>query len=416
MNTQTPVPILQDRRILLGVSGSIAAYKSADLASKLTQAGALVDVILTRAAERFVSPMTFQSLTGRRAYTDADLWGQEAHILHVALAEEAELLVIAPATANTLARLATGQAGSLLAIAALAARCPLVLAPAMDTRMFEHPATQANLEVLRQRGAIIAGPGEGRMASGLIGRGRMLEPTQLLGYARLALGRSGPLAGYKLIVTAGGTQEPIDPVRVITNRSSGKQGFALAQAAIDRGASVRLVTGPTTLETPVSAERIDVRTASEMAAAVLEVASEAEALLMAAAVADFRPEEYEPQKLKRGRGAPELRLVPADDVLAMVVAQREKSGRPEVIVAFAAESQDVLANARTKLQAKDLSLIVANDITASDAGFAVDTNRVTLIEPSGSVQQLPLMTKAEVAEVVLQRVVEMLVHHPAGQP
>ena len=192
MNTYTPVPILQDRHILLGVTGSIAAYKSPDLASKLTQAGALVDVILTQAAEKFVSPVTFQSVTGRRAYTDADLWGQEAHILHVALAEEAELLVIAPATANTLAHLATGQAGSLLAIAALAARCPLVVAPAMDARMFEHPATQANLEILRQRGAIVAGPGEGRMASGLIGRGRMLEPTELVGYVRLALGRSGP--------------------------------------------------------------------------------------------------------------------------------------------------------------------------------------------------------------------------------
>jgi phosphopantothenoylcysteine decarboxylase/phosphopantothenate--cysteine ligase len=414
MNTHTPIPILQNRHILLGVTGSIAAYKSADLASKLTQAGALVDVILTQAAEKFVSLVTFQSVTGRRAYTDADLWGQEAHILHVALAEEAELLVIAPATANTLAHLATGQAGSLLAIAALAARCPMVVAPAMDARMFEHPATQANLEVLRQRGAIVAGPGEGRMASGLIGRGRMLEPTELVGYVRLALGRSGPLAGCKLIVTAGGTQEPIDPVRVITNRSSGKQGFALAQAAIDRGASVRLVSGPTSLETPVGAERIDVRTAAEMAAAVLEVAGEAEALLMAAAVADFRPEASVPQKLKRGRGAPELRLVPADDVLAMVAAQRKKSGRPQVMVGFAAESQDVLANARTKLQAKGLSLIVANDITAKDAGFAVDTNRVTLIEPSGSLQELPLMTKAEVAEVVLQRVVEMLVQRLAG--
>ncbi len=414
MNTHTPVPILQDRHILLGVTGSIAAYKSPDLASRLTQAGALVDVILTQAAEKFVSPVTFQSVTSRRAYTDADLWGQEAHILHVALAEEAELLVIAPATANTLAHLATGQAGSLLAIAALAARCPLVVAPAMDARMFEHPATQANLEILRQRGAIIAGPGEGRMASGLIGRGRMLEPTELVGYVRLALGRSGPLAGCKLVVTAGGTEEPIDPVRVITNRSSGKQGFALAQAAIDRGASVCLVTGPTSLETPVGAERIDVRTAAEMAAAVLEVAAEAEALLMAAAVADFRPEESVPQKLKRGRGAPELRLVPADDILALVAAQRKKSGRPEVVVGFAAESQDVLANARAKLQAKGLSLIVANDITATDAGFAVDTNRVTLIDPSGSVQELPLMTKAEVAEVVLQRVVEMLIQRLAG--
>lgn len=390
------------------MTGSIAAYKAVDLASRLTQAGALVDVILTEAAQKFVSPLTFRSVTGRPAYTDADLWGQEAHILHVGLAEDTELLVIAPATANTLAKLASGQADSLLTVSALTARCPLVLAPAMDTGMFEHPATQANLETLRQRGAYIAGPAEGRMASGLVGLGRMLEPAELLGHIRLALGRGGPLGGRKIVVTAGGTQEPIDPVRAIVNRSSGKQGFALAQAALDRGAAVQLVSGPTHLETPVGAERIDVTTAEEMRTAVLAATGQADALLMAAAVADFRPSRTVPEKIKRGRGTPEVRLEPTVDILGEVMAQREKSGRPAVVVGFAAESQDLRTNARTKLQAKGLSLIVANDITDPNAGFAVDTNRVTLIDASGTLQELPLMSKAEVAEAVLQRVVRML--------
>ena len=379
-----------------------------ELASRLTQAGALVDVILTEAAQKFVSPLTFRSVTGRPAYTDADLWGQEAHILHVGLAEETELLVIAPATANTLAKLASGQADSLLTISTLTARCPLVLAPAMDTGMFEHPATQANLETLRQRGAYIAGPAEGRMASGLVGLGRMLEPAELLGHIRLALGRGGPLGGRKIVVTAGGTQESIDPVRAIVNRSSGKQGFALAQAALDRGAAVQLVSGPTHLETPVGAERIEVTTAEEMRAAVLVAAAGADALLMAAAVADFRPSKAVPEKIKRGRGTPEVRFEPTVDILGEVMAQREKSGQPAVVVGFAAESQDLRTNARTKLQAKGLSLIVANDITDPNAGFAVDTNRVTLIDASGTLQELPLMSKAEVAEAVLQRVVRML--------
>jgi phosphopantothenoylcysteine decarboxylase/phosphopantothenate--cysteine ligase len=408
MKPPSHIPLLDNRRVVLGVTGSIAAYKAVDLASRLTQAGALVDVILTEAAQKFVSPLTFRSVTGRPAYTDADLWGQEAHILHVDLAEETELLVIAPATANTLAKLASGQADSLLTVSALTARCPLVVAPAMDAGMFEHPATQANLETLRQRGAYIAGPAEGRMASGLVGLGRMIEPAELLGHIRLALGRGGPLTGRKIVVTAGGTQEPIDPVRAIVNRSSGKQGFALAQAALDRGAAVQLVSGPTHLETPVGTERIDVTTAEEMRTAVLAATGQADALLMAAAVADFRPSKAVPEKIKRGRGTPEVRLEPTVDILAEVMAQREKSGRPLVVVGFAAESQDLRTNARTKLQAKGLSLIVANDITDPNAGFAVDTNRVTLIDASGTLQELPLMSKAEVAEAVLQRVVRML--------
>jgi len=402
------IPVLEHRRILLGVTGSIAAYKAADLASRLTQAGAQVDVLLTESAQRFVSALTFQSVTGRRAYTEADLWGTEAHVLHVGLAQGADLLAIAPATADTLAKLAQGRADTLLTLTALAATCPLLLAPAMDAGMYGHPATQANLEILRSRGAILVGPAEGRMASGLVGPGRMVEPAELLGHIRLALGRSGPLAGRRVVVTAGGTQEPLDPVRALTNHSSGKQGYALAQAALDRGAQVTLISAPTALAVPVGAEAISVRTAAQMGEALLPAAAQAEVLLMAAAVADFRPAQPSEQKHKRGRGTPEFGLEPTLDLLAQVMEQRGRSAQPQVVVGFAAESQDLVQNARAKLEAKGLSLVVANDITAPNAGFAADTNQVTLLHPEGRVEPLPLMSKAEVAEVVLDRVVELL--------
>lgn len=402
-------PILSGRRIVLGVTGSIACYKAADLASRLTQAGALVDVILTESALHFVTPMTYQSLTGRKVYTDADLWGGEAHVLHVGLAHEADLIVIAPVTANTLAKLAHGQADNLLTITALSSPCPLLLAPAMDVGMYAHPATQANLTLLRERGAVIVGPVEGRMASGHMGLGRMLEPQDLVGAVRMALGRSGPLGGRHVVVTAGGTQEPLDPVRAIVNRSSGKQGYALAQAAIDRGARVTLISGPTTLLTPFGAERIDVSTADEMRQAVLQAVPSADALLMAAAVADFRPVQSAGQKIKRAQGALELHLEATSDILAEVHRMRGASaGRPSVVVGFAAESQELLANARSKLEAKGLAMVVANDITAPGAGFAVDTNHVTLLDAGGGVQELPLMSKAEVAEHILDRVQSLL--------
>ena len=397
------IPLLKGRRILLGVCGSIAAYKAAELASRLTQAGVEVDTVLTESAQKFVSGLTFQSLTGRRAYTDSDLWSQEGHVLHIGLGQQAQLLVVAPATADTIARLAHGRADNLLSIAALAAGCPIVVAPAMDAGMFEHPATQANLAILRERGVTVVGPAEGRMASGLIGPGRMLEPEQLLGHIRRILGRTGPLAGRKVVVTAGGTQEPLDPVRVLANRSTGKQGFALAQAAIDRGAEVVLIAGPTSLKPPVGADQVEVETAAQMAAAVAEGLPGADVLLMAAAVADFRPTRAERNKLKRKASVPQVRLEPTEDILASM-----GKNRPQVVVGFAAESDDLLANARSKLEEKDLDLIVANDITASDAGFGADTNRVTLIGRNGEGQSLPLLTKAEVAERVLDRVVELL--------
>ncbi|HEY69804.1 MAG TPA: bifunctional phosphopantothenoylcysteine decarboxylase/phosphopantothenate--cysteine ligase CoaBC [Anaerolineae bacterium] len=402
------MPLLENKRILLGITGSIAAYKSAELASRLTQSGALVDVILSQAACEFVSALTFQSITGRRAYTDEDLWGHEAHILHVGLADGAALYAIAPISANTIAKLSHGIADTLLTVTALAIRCPLLIAPAMDAGMFEHEATQANLALLRERQVTVVGPAPGRLASGQMGIGRMSEPKEIFGHMRLLLGQSGPLAGRKVVVTAGGTQEPIDPVRAITNHSSGKQGFALAQAALDRGAEVTLICGPTALDTPTGVSRLDVCTAEEMEKAVLESIPETDVLLMAAAVADFRPVQISSQKVKRGKGVPELKLEPTVDILAQVTKQRNKKGWPRIVVGFAAESENLVEHARSKLNKKDLSLVVANDITASDSGFGVDTNRVTLLDQGGGVEKLPLSSKTHVAGVVLDRVVSML--------
>jgi phosphopantothenoylcysteine decarboxylase / phosphopantothenate---cysteine ligase len=399
---------LQDKRILLGVTGSIAAYKAAELASKLAQAGAQVDVILTAAAQQFVSPLTFQSVTGRRAFIDSDLWGSQGHVQHIGLGKQADLLVIAPATANTLARLANGMADNLLSVTALAATCPLVVAPAMDGGMYAHPATQANLDVLGQRGAWIIGPAAGHLASGLAGVGRMVEPLELLGHIRWIIARSGPLAGRRVVVTAGGTQEPIDPVRVIANRSSGKQGFALAQAALDLGAEMILISGPVHLPTPVGAQRVDVQSAQDMFVAVLGAISRADALIMAAAVADFRPVEKAANKIKKEGGIPEIRLEYTPDILKAVAQCKEEQGWPRLTVGFAAESQRLLENAAAKLQAKRLDLIVANDISAQDAGFAVDTNRVTLLHADGLSEALPLMSKEQVAAEVMQRIVGLL--------
>ncbi len=402
------MPIFTGKHILLGVTGSIAAYKAADLASKLAQAGAQVDVILTSGAEKFVTPLTFQSVTGRRAYTDSDLWGGEAHVLHVGLAHTADALVIAPCTANTLAKLAHGLADNLLSITALANRAPLVLAPAMDGGMFDAPATQANLATLIERGATIIGPAEGHLASGLTGRGRMVEPAEILGHLRLVLGRSGLLAGRSVVISAGGTQEPLDPVRVLTNRSSGKQGYALAQAALDAGAQVTLITTPTSLTPPIGAHVIKVETARQMLDAVLKEASEADVLIMAAAIADFRPVETATNKLKKRDGIPEVKLEATEDVLAAVSAQKAEKKRPGVTVGFAAESRDLLANASEKLKSKGLDLIAANDISASDAGFGVETNRVTLLFADGKQETLPLMSKTDVAEAITARVATLL--------
>jgi len=399
---------ISNKRITLGVTGSIACYKAADLASKLTQAGALVDVILTQSATQFITPLTFQSVTGRKAYTDADLWGDQGHVQHIGLGHATDLIVAAPLTANTMAKLAHGIADNLFTVTALAARCPLVIAPAMDGGMFSHPATQANLNTLIERGAVVVGPEAGHLASGMVGVGRMSEPTAILGIIRHTLARRGILAGKKIVVTAGGTQEPIDPVRFITNRSSGKQGYALAQAALDLGAQVILVSTSTGLPVPAGAQLVIAETAAGMLAAVQTHTQDADALLMSAAVADFRPKDAAAQKIKKENNTPTLELSRTADILLEIGKQKQTTGFPRITVGFAAESEDLLANAQKKLTAKQLDLIAANDISAADAGFAVDTNRITLLFPDGTQEALPIMGKLEAAEVILQKVSSLL--------
>lgn len=404
---------IRGKTIILGVTGSIAAYKAADLASKLSQAGAKVTAILTEAATQFITPLTLQAVTGQRAYTDADLWGQQAHVLHVGLGHQADLLVIAPATANALAKLAHGMADDLLSVTALAATCPIVLAPAMDGGMFTHPATQANLQRLIERGALVIGPEEGHLASGLVAKGRMTEPATLLGRVRHLLAQNGPLQGKKVVVSAGGTREAVDPVRYLTNHSSGKQGFAIAQAALDAGAVVTLIT-TTALPTPPGAHRLDVESAQEMLSAVLQESREADALVMAAAVADFRPANIAAQKIKKESGPLTLELTENPDILTAVAQVRQHNRWPRVVVGFAAETQDLLQNAQSKLKRKALDLIVANDVSASDAGFAVDTNRVTLLAADGTQETLPLQSKTAVAERVITEIIRRL--NPGNDP
>jgi phosphopantothenoylcysteine decarboxylase/phosphopantothenate--cysteine ligase len=398
--------IFASKKLILGVTGSIATYKAADLASKLTQAGAQVDVILTPTAEKFISPLTFQSVTGRKAFTDSELWGGDAHVLHVGLGQSAEMLVVAPCTANTLSKLAHGLADNLLTITALAMRSSILIAPAMDAGMFEHPATQESIRILLERGVHFAGPDEGHMASGLNGRGRMVEPNELIGHIRLALGIDGKLAGKKIVVTAGGTQEPIDPVRILTNKSTGKQGYAIAQAALDAGGEVVLVTTPTSLPNPVGVKVIRADTAKEMLEAVLGECSGADGLVMAAAVSDFRPKIVAKNKLKKRDGIPQIELEETDDVLLSVAGLGSR--KPRIVIGFAAESRDLLANATRKLKSKKLDLLVANDISSADAGFGVDMNRVTLLFSDGRKESLPLMSKPEVAEIIIENLSVLL--------
>lgn len=398
---------LQGKKVVLGVSGSVAAYKAAWLASRLAQEGVKVTTILTRAALRFVSPLTFRSVTGGPAYTDEDLWGTDGHVLHVGIGREADLLIVAPATANTIAKLATGSASDLLSLTALSTGAPLLLAPAMDGGMFANPATQANLEVLRERGASVIGPASGHLASGLSGVGRMAEPDEILGAARYLLTREKPLKGFRVVVTAGGTREPLDPVRVLTNRSTGKQGFALAQAALDWGAEVTLISAPTCLKPPYGAQFVPVQTADEMRLAVFAALPSAHMLFMAAAVADYRASEVAEQKIKKGANL-HLALVRTADILAEVAEHRDDFPNLRFVVGFAAESQNLLENARSKLQAKRLDMIAANDITAPASGFAADTNRVVLLFPDGRAERLPLMSKHDVAhQIVLRSVLSL---------
>ena len=392
---------LDGRRIVLGVSGGIAAYKAADLASKLVQAAALVDVVMTRGAEAFVRPLTFAALTRRTVHTDMWApWTQEM-AGHVTLAAEAEAIVVAPATANAIARLANGLAEDLLGAIYLSTTAPLIVAPAMEHHMYNHPATQANLATLRERGATIVGPDSGRLASGETGNGRLVSTSVLLDAVRNVLGRDGPLAGKRVVVTAGGTQEPIDPIRAVTNRSSGQMGYALARAALALGASVTLITTPTGLTAPWGAEVTQVTTAAEMLDAVTHAVVRANVLIMAAAVADFRPATVSREKIRKREqpSAPTITLEPTTDILAAV-------RQPGLLkVGFAAETEDLIARARSKLHEKGLALIVANDAVAT-IGAASST--ASLISADGSVEALPHQSKETLAAVICERLASLL--------
>ncbi|MHC1739669.1 MAG: bifunctional phosphopantothenoylcysteine decarboxylase/phosphopantothenate--cysteine ligase CoaBC [Anaerolineaceae bacterium] len=393
-----------EKHIVLGVTGSVAAYKAVELASKMTQAGALVDVILTPGALHFVSALQFQSVTGRKAYTDSDLWGGEAHVVHVNLGHTADLLVIAPVTASTMAKLANGLGDNLLCVSALAAGCPMLLAPAMDLGMYQNPATQKNVATLKERGVYFIGPAEGHLASGLTGPGRFEEPANILAYIRYLLSRKGSLQGKHIVVSAGGTQEPIDPVRLLSNRSSGKQGFAIAQAALDFGAEVTLITAPTSLVAPSGAKVVQVQTAAQMLDAVLLHCQKADVLIMAAAVADFTPAKMAENKIKKDRGAFSLELAPTLDILLGVAKQKATTGYPRFTVGFAAESENLLQNAASKMSKKKLDLIVANDISQKGSGFEGENNQVAFLNKDGSQESLPLLSKLEVADLIMQKI------------
>lgn len=393
--------MLNDKTVLLGVTGGIAVYKAADLASKLTQDGARVKVVMTEAATRFVAPLTFHTLTHTGVITDMFTALTEYNETHISLSEAADAVVVAPATANTIAKIASGMADNMLTSVVLATRAPVIIAPAMNVNMWENPITQENINRLKARGFIIVEPGYGRLASGKMGYGRLADIEVILDTIRQVLGGKGDLGGRRLVVTAGGTQEPVDPVRHIGNRSSGKMGYALAEAARDRGAGVTLISAPTSLPDPAGIEVIHVQTARQMKEAVAKAVSKADALIMAAAVADYQPKSTAKSKIKKDADTMTLELVKTPDILAEVQGDFIRVG-------FAAESEDVVANARKKLDKKKLDLIIANDITAAGSGFGADTNKVTIIDKNGKVENLPLLTKREVADKILDKVAEIL--------
>lgn len=399
---------LAGKNVVLCVTGSIAAYKIVQLASDLVKAGALVDVAMSEAATRFVTPLTFRSITHRPVITD--LWAPDAEleIGHVTLGRRAAVVVVAPATADALARLALGLAGDAVGTTVLASTAPLLIAPAMEPNMWANPATQANVTTLRTRGAQVMEPGEGRMASGHMGQGRLPEPAEILAAIEHVLTPSAhDLEGKRVVVTAGGTQEPIDPVRYIGNRSTGKMGFAIAEAARNRGAGVTLIVGPSASGFVAGTELVRVDTTLALQKAVRGAIGAADALVMAAAPADFRVEAADGHKIKRTGDVVTLRLVPNPDILASIADWRGFK------VGFAAETDDLIANAARKVDSKKVDLIVANDVTAPGSGFGSDTNQVTFVFANGRVEPKPLMSKRDVADAILDVVVRGLSRAPA---
>ena len=396
-------------RITLGVTGGVAAYKSAELVRRLQTEGHTVQVVMTRAAREFITPLTFAALSGQKVITDLFTGGEsgdpnlESAIEHIAVAQRTDLLLVAPATADTLAKFARGLADDFLSTLYLASTAPVVLAPAMNVNMWQHAATQENIATLRKRGVRIVEPGEGYLACGMTGPGRLAAQEEILKAVREIAEAGHDLAGETVLVTAGPTCEDLDPVRFITNRSSGKMGYAVAEAAAQRGAKVILVSGPTALETPEGIERVDVRSAEEMLRAVKTRFAKATIAVFAAAVADYRPASASTAKIKRTNEALTIRLEPNPDILATVAKEKAE----QVVVGFAAETDHVAENARKKLDAKNADLMVANDVTAEGAGFDVDTNIVTIFSRDGRDLPLPRLPKAEVAQRILDEVVRV---------
>ena len=393
--------MLSNKTVVLGVTGSIAAYKAAEIASQLTQSGAKVHVIMTEEAIQFISPVTFRAITGRPVVTEMFDLASEFSIEHVSLANSADVVIIAPTTANVIAKLAAGIADDMLCCTVLATRAPVLIAPAMETNMYTNPVTQGNLSKLKARGFVVVGPATGWLASGRQGLGRLADVEDIIRVIQRVLRKGEDLTNKHVVVTAGGTREPIDPVRYISNRSSGKMGFALAEAGRDRGADVTLITAPTSLPEPAGIRVIRVCTAEEMRQAVQNEAPRADVLIMSAAVADYRPIRTAKGKIKKGKAGLTLELERTSDILGSVKGNLIKVG-------FAAESGELIKNAEKKLKQKRLDFIVANDITARDSGFGTDTNRVTIIDRKGKVDRLPLLTKREVAERILDKVIVLL--------
>ena len=392
---------LAGKKIVLGVTGSIAAYKAVELLRELVKAGASVKVVMTESAQRFVAPLTFATLSRQEVMTDLFTLDYDAKIRHIAATEGADLLLVAPATANVIGRFARGLADDLLTNLFLASTRPVLLAPAMDADMYRHPAVQENLERLRTWGVRIVGPAEGELASGMWGPGRLAETQEILKAVTEILQPTNDLAGEVVIVTAGPTHEPIDPVRYLTNRSSGKMGYAIAQEAADRGAQTILVSGPTALTAPRGVEVIQVETALQMRAAMLDHLPKATVVIKAAAVSDYRLSRPSTSKVKKSEKSQTLELVPNPDILKEIGAQ--KGAR--IVVGFAAETGDLLRQAGGKLKEKNLDLIVVNDIGAEGAGFSHDTNVVSILDLDGGVEELPLLPKRQVARRILDRVV-----------
>jgi phosphopantothenoylcysteine decarboxylase/phosphopantothenate--cysteine ligase len=393
---------LHGRRVVLGVSGGIAAYKAVELCRRLVDAGAHVMPVLTQDALRFVGALTFSALASEPARTS--LYDSPEPIPHTRLGQTADLVVVAPATAKVLAKYAAGISDDLLTATLLATRAPVLVAPAMHTEMWEHPAVQENMATLRRRGVHVVGPDAGRLAGGDAGEGRLADPEAIAAAAAGVLERTHDLAGVRVLVTAGGTREPIDAVRVITNRSSGKQGYAVAEVAARRGAAVTLVT-TIGRPAPPTVEVVNVQTAAEMQDAVLARAAAMDVIVQAAAVADFRPKEPPDRKLKKDEGIPDIVLEPTHD-FSLDLGRAKRPG--QVLVGFAAETDHLVDNAARKLAAKRLDLIVGNNVAEPDAGFEVDTNRAVLLDAAGNVDPLPLQSKIDLAGVILDRVRDLL--------